>query len=69
VGFHSCLGKPLAWIELRLVMCRLLWAFDFEDEVVPSVKFDDFPVLMMVQKGAVNLKIKVRAEEKTEAQL
>lgn len=63
VGFHSCLGKPLAWIELRLVMCRLLWAFDFEADETP-VDFDDFPAHMLVQKGPVNLRIKVRDDRK-----
>jgi cytochrome P450 len=66
VGFHSCLGKPLAWVELRLVMCRLLWAFDFDNEGLDPVKFDDFQILMMVQKGALNLNIRERDQSKVE---
>jgi hypothetical protein len=52
-------------------MCRLLWAFDFGDDAIPSVRVDGFPVpvLMLIQKGAVKLRIKVRhgGETKKEA--
>ncbi|KAL8687368.1 MAG: hypothetical protein Q9218_006439 [Villophora microphyllina] len=61
VGFHVCLGQRLAWVELRLVVCRLLWMFDFVEEAGEKrVEFDDFPVIMMVQKGAVRLRVRVR---------
>ncbi|KAF1998139.1 putative RNA polymerase II mediator complex component Srb8 [Amniculicola lignicola CBS 123094] len=60
VGFHSCLGKPLAWVELRLVITRILWMFDLSPVPGKEVHFDDFPILLMVQKGPVPLQIKVR---------
>ncbi|ORY03149.1 isotrichodermin C-15 hydroxylase [Clohesyomyces aquaticus] len=60
VGFHSCMGKSLAWVELRLVLCRLLWAFDLDNEGLEKVKFDNFPVLMLVQKSKLDLNIKLR---------
>ncbi|KAH7407559.1 cytochrome P450 ClCP1 [Cadophora sp. MPI-SDFR-AT-0126] len=28
VGVHGCLGQHLAWLELRVIMARLLWNFD-----------------------------------------
>ena len=62
VGFHSCLGQPLAWVELRLVLCRVLWAFDFDTDPNNCASFDDFPIIMMVQKGPVNLRIAAREE-------
>ncbi len=61
VGFHSCLGRPLAWVELRLVLTRLLWAFDLVEEKAARVDFDDFPVIMLIQKEAVKMRVKVRA--------
>ena len=63
VGFHSCLGQPLAWIELRLVVTRLLWAFDFLEEPGDRVNFDGFPVLTLVQKQPMNLRVKARLGE------
>lgn len=41
-------------------MCRTLWMFDFERDPDNQVHFDDFPIVMMVQKGPVKLRIKVR---------
>ena len=60
VGFHSCLGRPLAWVELRLVVTRLLWAFDFIEEPKERVDFDDFPVIMLTQKGPMRIRVKIR---------
>jgi hypothetical protein len=28
VGRHSCIGMKLAYAEMRLIIARLLWAFD-----------------------------------------
>ena len=69
LGFHSCLGRPLAWVELRLVLARLLWAFDFSEEPTERVDFDAFPVIMLIQKQPMKLRIKVRRgfQEKTPA--
>ena len=30
LGPHGCLGQQLAWVELRLVLVRLLWNFDLQ---------------------------------------
>ncbi|CAG8973287.1 hypothetical protein HYALB_00000049 [Hymenoscyphus albidus] len=27
-GLHNCMGKPLAWVELRIILARILWNFD-----------------------------------------
>ena len=62
VGFHSCLGRNLAWVELRLVVTRLLWAFDILDEPTERVEFDDFPVILLVQKQPMKIRVKVRQE-------
>ena len=42
------------------MLCRLLWMFDFTEEPTEKVDFDEFPIVMMVQKGPVKLRIKVR---------
>ena len=60
IGFHSCLGRPLASVELRLVLTRLLWAFDFVEELAERVDFDAFPVIMLIQKLPMKMRINVR---------
>ncbi len=30
IGRHQCIGQRLAWAEMRLVLARLLYAFDIE---------------------------------------
>lgn len=39
LGPHNCPGQNLAWLELRLILARLLWAFDVS--VSPGI---DLPV-------------------------
>ncbi|KAL8825029.1 MAG: hypothetical protein Q9191_004662 [Dirinaria sp. TL-2023a] len=60
VGFHSCMGRPLAWVELRLVVARLLWVFDFSDDPSERVEFDNFPVIMLIQKLPMKMKVKFK---------
>ncbi|KAF2018548.1 isotrichodermin C-15 hydroxylase [Aaosphaeria arxii CBS 175.79] len=63
-GFHNCLGKQLAMTELRIVLTRLLWTFDiWADEA--SARFEDFRIVLMVQKGPLHLRIKVRDDINT----
>jgi cytochrome P450 len=30
LGAHGCLGQQLAWAEMRVILARLVWNFDFE---------------------------------------
>ncbi|KAL8709042.1 MAG: hypothetical protein Q9220_006166 [cf. Caloplaca sp. 1 TL-2023] len=60
VGFHRCLGQPLAWVELRLVVIKLLWAFDLKEDGPNVVYFDEFPVIMSIQKKPMMMWLKVR---------
>jgi hypothetical protein len=48
-------------VELRLVATRLLWAFDFAEEPTERIDFDEFPVIMLVQKEPMRMRAKVRA--------
>jgi cytochrome P450 len=36
-GPRNCLGKNLAWVEMQLVLARLLWRFDVEWEDVSQI--------------------------------
>ena len=58
VAFYSCLGRPLALVELRLVLTGLLWAFDLVAEPAERVDFDDFPVIIMRVKIRMGVEYK-----------
>lgn len=45
---------------MRLAVTRILWAFDLEVEEVDEVDFDEFPVIMIIQKAPMNVRVKVR---------
>ncbi|KAF2744068.1 isotrichodermin C-15 hydroxylase [Sporormia fimetaria CBS 119925] len=60
VGFHTCLGQQLALAEIRLVLARLLWAFDLSFDEGETARFEDFPILFMVQVGPLPIRIKLR---------
>jgi len=35
LGPRSCIGRNLGWAEMRLIVARLLWAFDIETAETP----------------------------------
>ena len=42
VGPRQCIGKNLVWVELRLILARLVWAFDIEaTEAGKRVRWED----------------------------
>lgn len=45
---------------MRLILTRLLWAFDLSEEEGMHVEFDNFPMMMMVQKQPLMLRIRAR---------
>ena len=60
VGPTSCIGRNLAWAEMRIVLARLLWAFDIADEEGKGLDWESLKTLMIVQKEPLELRIKRR---------
>ena len=60
VGYHSCIGRRLAWAEMQLVLARLLWTFDIQKVPGRDVNFDDFPVIGIIQKQPVFVRLSIR---------
>jgi len=57
IGPRKCIGRNIAYVEMRLVMCRLLWNFDLE--LMPGQ--DDWPnqkLFILWEKGPVLVKLK-----------
>ncbi|KAL2145397.1 hypothetical protein VTI28DRAFT_7324 [Corynascus sepedonium] len=56
VGPRNCIGKNLAYAEMRLILARLLWNFDLE--LMPESKnWNDQKIYVLWQKGAINVKL------------
>lgn len=61
------MGRPLAWVELRLVVTRLLWAFDFIEEPAERVDFDALAVIVLIQEQPMEIGVQVRTGAKYKA--
>ena len=51
VGPRKCIGKHLAWAEMRLILARVVWAFDVE-VVGESPKWAELRTFLLVEKEA-----------------
>ncbi|KAF7861417.1 hypothetical protein EAF04_007982 [Stromatinia cepivora] len=59
IGHSNCIGKNLAWAEIRLVITRLLWVFDVA-ESGKRLDWTKLKTLMIIQKEPIMVKIKLR---------
>ena len=58
-GTHNCIGKNLAYMEMRLVLARLLWNFDVsQDKELP--KWEDQKTYMLWDKKPLNIILTAR---------
>ncbi|KAH8590694.1 cytochrome P450 [Bisporella sp. PMI_857] len=55
-GPRSCIGKNLAWAEMRLIMARLVWAFDIEGSGKP-LRWATQKTFLLVEKQPILVKI------------
>jgi len=65
VGPRSCIGKPLALAELRLILARLVWRFDLEevDTVAGKMKWDEQRVFTVVERKPFDVRLKLRKNQ------
>jgi cytochrome P450 len=54
------MGRHLAMAEMRLIMAKLLWSFDFE--LVPSkkLKWEELKTFLLVEKEPVYARVTQR---------
>ncbi|KAI9841643.1 MAG: hypothetical protein M1837_000490 [Sclerophora amabilis] len=55
-GPYSCIGKSLAYMEISLVLAKMVWNFDWELEVDSST-FEDEKVYALWQKSPLNVRL------------
>ena len=56
MGPRSCIGKDLAWSEMRLIIARLLLAFDFE-AAGTFTKWEELRTFLLVEKKPIEVRI------------
>ncbi|DAA75509.1 TPA_exp: putative Cytochrome P450 monooxygenase [Trichophyton benhamiae CBS 112371] len=62
VGPRECLGQHLAWAELRLILARLVWAFDFEAVEGKKLRWEELRTFLLVEKKPIQVRIKRRSD-------
>ncbi|KAF2489570.1 cytochrome P450 [Lophium mytilinum] len=60
-GPRNCLGKNLAWAEMRLIMAKLLWNFDLELLPEDQDWMDRNKIFILWEKAELHVKLTQRA--------
>ncbi|KAL4916361.1 cytochrome P450 [Aspergillus aurantiobrunneus] len=61
-GPRACLGERLAWAELRLILAKLLWAFDFAVVEDQRVRWEDLRTFLLVERRPLVVTAGLREE-------
>ncbi|KAF9873382.1 cytochrome P450 [Colletotrichum karsti] len=61
-GPRDCIGKNLAYAEMRLVVARLLWSFDLEIEKGQDDWITSQAVFVVYDKGPLMIRLRPRAK-------
>ncbi|KAL7793172.1 cytochrome P450 [Trichoderma ceciliae] len=59
-GPRACLGQHLAWAEMRLILSKLLWVFDFEVVEDRKMRWEDLRTFLLVEKKPIEVRAKLR---------
>ncbi|CAD6440453.1 b803cd09-1b9b-4016-8351-3fb644c57c99 [Sclerotinia trifoliorum] len=60
-GPRICMGRHLAWAEMRLATARLLWAFDLE-AAGEVLHWDNLRTFLLVEKKPLEIRIRARSD-------
>ncbi|OCK79294.1 cytochrome P450 [Lepidopterella palustris CBS 459.81] len=61
-GPRNCLGKNLAWAEMRLIMAHLLWNFDLELVKEDQDWMDHNKIFILWEKAELHVKLTARVK-------
>ncbi|KAI0022362.1 cytochrome P450 [Xylariomycetidae sp. FL0641] len=62
VGPRACMGQHMAWAEMRLVLAKLLWRFDFQAVEGSRLRWEDLRTFLLVEKKPVYVKMGQRSQ-------
>ncbi|KAI1146446.1 cytochrome P450 [Nemania diffusa] len=60
VGPRSCMGQNLALAEMRLVLAKLLWKFDFRAVPGQELKWEQLRTFLLVEKKPIMVRMALR---------
>lgn len=62
LGPRNCIGKALAWAEMRVIVARIVWAFDLEAKGAKEEWLDwtSLKTFLVVEKKPVEVRMKIR---------
>ncbi|KAF2710683.1 putative RNA polymerase II mediator complex component Srb8 [Pleomassaria siparia CBS 279.74] len=60
LGPTSCIGKPLAWAEIRLVVAKVIWCFNVSMTEGRPFNWDTLKMMMVVEKEPLWLRLQRR---------
>ncbi|RDW63132.1 cytochrome P450 [Aspergillus mulundensis] len=60
IGPLACLGQQLAWAEMRLILAKLVWTFDFQATSGECVRWEDLRTYLLVERKPINVRISLR---------
>lgn len=60
LGARVCLGQHLAWAEMRLILAKLLWMFDFSIAPGKTEKWEDMRHFLFVEKKGMFVRYEKR---------
>ncbi|KAL4756284.1 cytochrome P450 [Aspergillus foveolatus] len=60
IGPRACLGQRLAWAEMRLIIAKLVWMFDFGAIDGQCVRWEDLRTYLLVERKPINVRVSVR---------
>ena len=60
VGPRNCMGQHLAWAEMRLILGKVLYNFNFEALPGEQLKWEDLRTFLFVEKKPIQVKLKQR---------
>ncbi|KAI3322076.1 cytochrome P450 [Xylariaceae sp. AK1471] len=61
-GPRSCIGQNLAWAEMRLILAKLLWMFDFHAVQGKELEWEELRTFMLVEKKPVVVQMALRQD-------
>jgi cytochrome P450 len=62
MGPRNCMGQHIALAEMRLIMAKLLWNFDFEAAKVQALRWEDLRTFLLVEKRPIEVRVKLRGD-------
>lgn len=59
-GPRSCMGQHLAWAEMRLILSKVLFAFDMEAVAGKQFRWEELRTFLLVEKRPLDVRLKSR---------